>query len=100
MIAVLLLYLLATLDAALSGYRAAGGRNALIRKRGYQARAQLRGALWGQACIVWIAAAIALTLRRADDPGALAVDLLEACRRLMMVYLPYALIFVAALVLR
>jgi hypothetical protein len=98
-IAVVLLYLLATLDAAMSGYRAAGGRNALICKRPYQARAQFLAVLWGQAFIAAIAAVIALLLAVAGDPPALADDLLEACRRLMVVYLPYASVFVAAVVL-
>jgi hypothetical protein len=79
MIAVLLLYVLATLDAALSGYRTAGGRNALIRKRAYQVRAQLRGVLWGQAGIVAIATLTGLLLAMDSDPPRLIADLLEGC---------------------
>ncbi len=100
MMAAALLYLLATLDAAMSGYRAAGGRNALIDKGAYQAQAQLRGVIWGHTGILAIAAFVALILVTDAEPSNLAVDLLEACRRLLVVYLPYALVFVAALLLR
>jgi len=100
MIPVALLYVLATLDAAMSGYRAAGGRNALIRKGGYQARAQVRGVVWGQACVLAVAAVVALVLVTNARPAALAADLLLACRRLLAVYVPYSLVFVLALALR
>jgi hypothetical protein len=99
-IAVLLLYVLATLDAALSGYRAAGGRNALIRKRVYQAKAQLRGAIWGQAGIIVIAAFAGLLLATDAEPARLIADLLEGCERTLVIYLPYSLVFVVAFVLR
>jgi hypothetical protein len=100
MMAVGLLYVLATLDAAMSGYRAAGGRNARINKSAYQTRAQFRGAVWGQAGILAIAAVVALSLATDTEPPSLAVDLLEGCRRGLVVYVPYALVFVAALLLR
>jgi hypothetical protein len=96
---VAVLYLLATLDAALSGYRAAGGRNALIRKRRYLARAQLLAVAWGQVFIAAIGAFIALLLVTDPDPAVLAEDLLAACRRLLMVLLPYSVPFVLALLL-
>lgn len=100
MTAVLTLYLLATLDAAMSGYRSAGGRVALIRKHSYQARAQARGALWGQVGILAVALVVAVVLLVDSDPPRLAADLLEACRRLLVVYLPYSFVFLAALLLR
>jgi hypothetical protein len=100
MIAVLLLYVLATLDAALSGYRAAGGRNALIRKRAYQAQAQLRGATGGQVGIAIIAAFTGLLLATDSEPSRLIADLLKGCERTLVVYVPYSLAFVIALVLR
>jgi hypothetical protein len=99
-ISVLLLYLLASLDAALSGYRAAGGRNALIRKGVYLARAQLRGAIWGQAGILAVITFTGVILATSADPVQLAADLLEGCRRALVVYLPYSLVFVLALFLR
>lgn len=97
---VALLYLLATLDAAMSGYRAAGGRNALIRKGGYQARAHWRGVLWGQACVLAAAGVVALVVVTNARPPELAADLLAAGRRLLAVYLPYSFVFVVALLLR
>lgn len=100
MTAVLLLYVLATLDSALSGYRAAGGRNALIRKLGYQTRAHLRGVLWGQAGIVAVATFTGLLIAADPGPSQLIADLLEGCSRALAVYLPYSLVFVAAFVLR
>jgi len=100
MMAAFLLYLLATLDAALSGFRAAGGRNARIRKRGYHVRAQLRGVLWGHAGIALIVVSIVLISMLDADPAQLSADLVRACWRLHAVYLPYSLIFAAALALR
>lgn len=99
MIAVLLLYVLATLDAILSGYRAAGGRNALIRKRAYQVRAQLRGLLWGQAGIVAIATFTGLLLALESDPSRLIADILEGCERTLAVFIPYSLVFLSALLM-
>lgn len=99
MIAVLLLYVLASLDAALSGYRTAGGRNALIRKRAYQVRAQLRGLLWGQAGILAIATFTGFLLAMESDPTRLIADLLEGCERTLVVYIPYSLVFLTALLL-
>jgi hypothetical protein len=68
----------------------------LINKVGYQARAQWRGVVWGQAGIVAIAAFVATLLALDPDPTTLGADLLEGCRRLLVVYVPYALVFVVA----
>lgn len=100
MTSILLLWLLATLDAAMSGYRAAGGRNALIRKRGYQIHAQLFGVIIGQCCLAAIAGIVIALLLTAENRDGLADDLIAACWRLHSVFIPYSLLFVTALVLR
>ena len=49
----IVLYVLAGLDAMFSGICAASGRIALIHKRAYYARSMLYGFAWGQvACLV------------------------------------------------
>ncbi|MBC7932397.1 MAG: oxidoreductase, partial [Rubrivivax sp.] len=95
-----LLYLLATMDAAFIGYREAAGRNALIRKSAYYRRALLRGALWGQLAVLVAGVAIAAFYFAADDRAAFASALLEAGRRMLLVYVPYAAIVVAAFAVR
>jgi len=94
------LYVLATLDSAFVGYREAAGRSALIRKGAYYRRALLRGALWGQAAVglalLVFAALYVLTGERAAFVGAL----LEAGRRMLTVYVPYALVVLAAFAVR
>lgn len=100
MISVLLLWLLATLDAAMSGYRAAGGRSAKINKRSLHIRAQLLGVACGQCCLVLLAGLVVLLLLTADRVGKLSDDLVIACESLHVVFIPYSLVFLAALVLR
>jgi hypothetical protein len=93
-------YLLATLDSAFVGYREAAGRSALIRKGAYYARAMLRGALWGQAAVALALALLALLLLRAGDRAAFAHSLVGAGRRMLMVYVPYAAVVLAAFAVR
>jgi len=95
-----LLYLLATMDAAFIGYREAAGRSALIRKGAYYRRALLRGALWGQLAVLVASVALAAIYLAAADRAALASALLEAVRRMLLVYVPYAVVVVAAFVVR
>ena len=50
---ILILYVLAALDAMFSGICAASGRNALINKNAYYARSMWYGFVWGQvACLL------------------------------------------------
>jgi hypothetical protein len=86
----LLLYLLATLDTAFCGYRAAAGRSGLIFKGGYYRRAMRRGALWGQLAVAVAAAAGLLLVALSPAPKRLLADFTEAGDRLLEVYLPYA----------
>jgi hypothetical protein len=94
------LYFLATLDSAFVGYREAAGRSALIRKGAYYTRAMLRGALWGQAAVAVALAAVAALLLRAEDRAAFVHSLIEAGRRMLLVYVPYALVVLAAFAVR
>lgn len=96
----LLLYLLATIDAACCGYRAAAGRSALIRKSSYYRRAILRGLLFGQAAVLIAGLVVLLLFTLSSDRASLISDLLEAGRRLLIVYLPYAAAVLMAFALR
>ena len=71
------LYLLASIDATASGYSAAAGRSALIRKGPHYRKSMMRGFVLGQ-----IAAAISLTLvlsamKAAPDPAGFRADLIR-----------------------
>jgi hypothetical protein len=94
------LYFLATLDSAFVGYREAAGRSALIRKGAYYARAMLRGALWGQAAVALAFALLALLFLRAGDGAAFLHSLADAGRRMLSVYVPYAVVVLAAFAVR
>lgn len=96
----LLLWCLATLDSACSGYRAAAGRSGLICKRAYYRRAVIRGALLGQIAVATAAGAMQGLMLLASDRDALARDFLSAGRRTLSVYLPYAAMILAASLLR
>jgi hypothetical protein len=94
------LYLLATTDGALCGYRAAAGRSALINKRAYFQRALLRGAV-----VVQFAAAISglmllAILAESSDRAYLMSDLLAAGARMIYVFVPYAVLVLVFLTFR
>ena len=85
-----MLWFLATVDSAFIGYRAAAGRNALIRKREYYRRAMLRGALTGQIAIaVALVIIVAIIIPASDQPHLIA-DLQNGGVGMLKVYLPYA----------
>ncbi|MDQ3818024.1 MAG: hypothetical protein M3362_10060 [Acidobacteriota bacterium] len=71
----LVLWALATVDAAFIGYREAAGRSALIDKRAYYRRAMIRGALFGQIAVGVAGAIIAVMFILSNEPLALAEDL-------------------------
>jgi hypothetical protein len=94
------LYVLATIDATVSGYSASAGRNALIFKGAYYRKSMLRGFVFGQ-----IAAAISLSLvllavRSAADPDAFRADLVRVWSRMLQVYVPFALTILTAFAFR
>jgi hypothetical protein len=99
MIAVLL-WLLATVDSAFIGYREAAGRNALIDKRAYYRHALIRGALFGQLAVLIVGAITVIVLVSVRDAGVLFSDLELVGARMLMVYVPYALILLITFCVR
>ena len=91
------LWLLGTLDAAFSGFRAGAGRNALLDKRAYYRRWLVRGALYGQAMMALIAVTVWLLSR--TDAG-LWAKALAAAGRFELVMWPFAGVVLAALLFR
>jgi hypothetical protein len=96
----LVLYVLATLDSAFCGYRAAAGRSALVDKSAYYRRALLRGALAGQAAVAIAAIAIGIALALVSDSPTLLAQLLSVGGRMLAVYVPYAAVLVLAFAFR
>ena len=96
----LVLYLLATLDGGLCGFRAFAGRSALIYKRMYYARAVLRGAIAAQAASFLSLVVLLLTVVVSDHRAELRADLESAAGRMLWVFLPYAAAVVINLALR
>ena len=97
---ILLLWLLATVDSAFIGYRDAAGRSALIDKRHYYRRALIRGALLGQIAVA-IAGSVAVgMLATTDQPARLFATFDSVATRMLMVYVPYALILIATFFVR
>jgi hypothetical protein len=92
--------MLATIDAAFCGYRAAAGRSALIHKKSYYRRAMLRGALYGQAAVVLVGVLLAILLFFSQGRAGLIEDLLTAGECMLFVYLPYAIIILIAFAFR
>jgi hypothetical protein len=86
----LALYLLATLDGALCGFRAFAGRSALIHKRPYYTGAILRGAMAAQGAsflsLGVLLVATALSHHRSELRG----DLAAAAGRMLWIFTPYA----------
>lgn len=94
------LWILATLDAAFAGYRAAAGRNALINKRRYYLRAMILGAICGQLAATLAAAIILLSFALTPDRNGLLRDYQLAGAHMLVVYIPYAAIILFALIVR
>jgi hypothetical protein len=97
---VFLLWLLATVDSAFIGYREAAGRNALIEKKAYYRHALIRGALFGQLAVLIAGVITAIALLTSDNARALFGKLELIGARMLLVYIPYALIILLALSIR
>jgi hypothetical protein len=95
-----LLYLLATVDGGLVGYRLAAGRSAIVDKRAYYARAIGQGMLRVQPFIGLAVFVGVLLLLAAADSGLLTQDLVAMARRMLDVYVPYAVVVLGTLALR
>ena len=96
----LMLWALATIDAACIGYREAAGHNALIDKRAYYRHAMIRGAVFGQIAVGLAAAAGAVVLVLSPEPEVLLSQFQHAGARMVQVYIPYALIILLAFAVR
>jgi len=95
-----LLWTLATLDSSFAGYREAAGRNALIDKTNYFRRALVRGALYGQLAIILVATIAFAMISLSSEPSRLIADFEIVGRRMLAIYLPYAIIIGLAFSLR
>ena len=94
------LWLLATIDSAFIGYREAAGRNALIDKSAYYRRALIRGALLGQVAVLIAGVITAVALISSTDASALFSKMESVGARMLMVYVPYALILLITFLVR
>ena len=95
-----LLWLLATLDSAFIGYREAAGRNALIEKKTYYRHALIRGALFGQLAVLMAGVVAAIALASSNKAWELFGKLERIGARMLLVYIPYALIILITLSIR
>jgi hypothetical protein len=95
-----LLWLLATVDSAFIGYREAAGRNALIDKRAYFRHALIRGALFGQLAVLIVGVTTVIVLISVRDAGFLFSDLELIGARMLIVYVPYAVILLITFCVR
>jgi hypothetical protein len=96
----LVLYLLATLDGGLCGFRAFAGRSALIYKRKYYAYAVVRGAVAAQLASFLSLFAMLITFAVSHHRTELRADLESAAGRMLWVFLPYAAAVLINLALR
>jgi len=94
------LYLLALLDGLLCGGRVSMGRCALIHKKGYYARALVRGILGAQVISTTALVALLVVNRLSPNQAELVADLEEAAERMLWVFVPYAVAVVGSLALR
>ena len=95
-----LLWLLATVDSAFIGFREAAGRNALIDKTTYYRRALIKGALFGQLAVLIVGVITAGLLLVSSDPVAQFQALELVGSRMLLVYIPYALIILITTCIR
>ena len=97
---IFLLWLLATMDSTFIGYREAAGRSALIEKGAYFRRAMIRGAIAGQVAVAIAGLAAVAMLAASPQPARLFETFEQVASRMLMVYLPYALILTITFLVR
>jgi L-asparagine transporter-like permease len=97
---ILLLWVLATVDSAFIGYRDAAGRSALIEKRDYYRHALIRGALVGQIAVAMVGVIAGGILATSPQPARLFETFEQVGTRMLMVYVPYALILTITFFIR
>jgi hypothetical protein len=92
------LALLALVDAAFAGFRAATGRNARIHKNTYNLNAARRGLAVGAGGASATALLVGITLVAATHPGHRYDELIHAGTRMLQVLSPFAAVVVLSLV--
>jgi hypothetical protein len=97
---ILLLWLLATVDSTFIGYREAAGRSALIDKRAYFRQAMIRGAIAGQAAVAIVGLVAVGMLATTPQPARLLETFEQVAARMLIVYVPYALIITITFFIR
>lgn len=96
----LVLYLLATLDGALCGFRSSMGRYPYIHKIRFYTMAMFRGVLGAQIAS-WLSLFVLLAVVAFSlDRNALRQDLQNAVERMLWIFLPYAALVLFNLALR
>lgn len=100
MIIFILLWILATVDAAFIGYREAAGRNALIDKRAYFQREMLKSALLAQFAVFLVGSVAFVFLIFSPDEHLLVGQFEGMGLRMLAVFVPYALILLIAFLIR
>ena len=96
----LLLYVLALLDGSLCGARVSMGRSAMIAKRRYYLRAQIRGIIGAQIVSTIALAALLLVALASPNRPALRADLQAAAGCMLWIFLPYAALVLGNILLR
>ncbi|MGW5667173.1 hypothetical protein [Micromonospora sp. NPDC003776] len=89
---------IAVVDGVLAGFRAATGRNGLIRKRGYYLLAMRRGLAVNAAVLGCLALVLGVTVATAPDPATRYTDLTRAGSTMLWVVGPFAAVVVASLI--
>jgi hypothetical protein len=89
---------MAVLDAALVGFRSIAGRDAHLDARAVITRWMIRGALAGVAALIVVGLLLGALLVTAGNPGARYHDLVAAGTRMLVVYVPYTVAVLLALV--
>ena len=95
-----LLWLLATIDSALIGYREAAGRNALIDKNAYYRHAIIRGAIFGQFAVLIVGVITAVALISSSNASGLFSSIKVVGAKMLSVYVPFALIILITFCVR
>jgi hypothetical protein len=100
MSSLIVLYVLAVMDFACCAFRSASGRVALLDKRDFFRHSIVNALLWGHVLLAGIWTVIVVGVLIAPDPPMLIDELERAARGLLIVYVPYAALFMLALLLR
>jgi len=95
-----LLYVMALLDGLLCGARVSMGRSAVIRKRSYYVRAQLRGLVGAQVVSSIALTALLAVALTSTHRAVLRADLETVAGRMLRIFVPYAALVLGNIVLR